>query len=215
MLSREKRRSDVECPSLHYLKLVPSPQRPIVQISSRALCFQELACIKDSVIGLSPQVAIYLPMNLSSRPVSNKPLPAVPCWDNKKAWHGVNSILQALSPLQDPVERPTHVMRKRGFDARMQVNEVHRTRAGCGQNTKVVTLRKQSIKRSQRMRAGMIPTGNVGLDAETRFQPQGRNPIPRLRGNGPGTNVGWTEGADLLPNFMRLSSDTHVPVMCA
>src|SRR5258708_7986873 len=115
MLSREKRRSDVECPSLHYLKLVPSPQRPIVQISSRTLFFQELARIKDSVIGLSPQVAIYLPMNLSSRPVSNKPRPAVSCWNNKKAWHGVNAILQAFSPLEDPVQRPTHATRKRGF----------------------------------------------------------------------------------------------------
>src|SRR5258707_9540541 len=202
MLSREKRRSDVECPSLHYLKLVPSPQRPIVQISSRALCFQELACIKDSVIGLSPQVAIYLPMNLSSRPVSNKPLPAVSCWNNKKAWHGVNAILQALSPLQDPVERPTYVMGKRGFDMWMQVNEVHRTRAGCGQYTKIVALRKQSIKRSQRMRTGMIPTGNVSLDAETRFQPHRRNPIPGLRGNGPGTNVVWTEGPELPQSFI-------------
>src|SRR5260221_254 len=174
MLSREKRRSDVECPALRYLKLVPSPQRPIVQISSRALCLQELARIKDSVIGLSPHVAIYLPMNLSSRPVPNKPLPAFSCWNNKKAWHGVNAILQALSPLEDPVERPTHVMRKRGFDMRMHVNEVHRTRAGCGQNTKVVTFRKQSAKRSQRMRAGMIPTRNVSLDAETRFQPHRR-----------------------------------------
>src|ERR1700722_14929278 len=125
-------------------------------------------------------------MNLSSRSVSNKPLPAVSCWNNEKPRHGVNAILQAFSPLEDPVERPTHVMRKRGFDARMQVNEVHRTGAGCGQNTKIVTLRKQSIKRSQRVRAGMISTGNISLQAETRFQPPPRNPIPSLRGYRPG-----------------------------
>src|SRR5690349_14679756 len=136
MLSREKRCSEVNCPALRYLKLVPNPQRPIIQISSTALFFQELSRIKDSVIGLGPQVAIYLPVNLSPWPVSNKPLPAVPCWNNEKPRHRVDSILQAFSPLQDPVERPAHVMRKRGFDAWMQVNEVHRTRAGCGQNPK-------------------------------------------------------------------------------
>src|SRR5690348_18208652 len=141
-------------------------------------------------------------MNLSSRPVSNKPLPAVSCWNNKKAWHRVNAILQALSPLKDPVERPAHVMRNRGFDAWMQVNEVHRTRAGCGQNTEIVALRKQSIKRSQRMRAGMIPAGNVSLEAKARFQPHGRNPIPGLRGDSPGANVVCTEGAELPQSFI-------------
>src|SRR5690242_12980734 len=105
MLSREKRCSEVNCPALRYLKLVPNPQSPIIQISSRALFFQELSRIKDSVIGLGPQVAIYLPVNLCSRPVSNKPFPAVPRGNNEKTRHRVHSILQALSPLQDPVER--------------------------------------------------------------------------------------------------------------
>src|SRR5215469_17696303 len=53
------------------LKLVAGPYSPIVEVASRLCLLQETARIKDSVVGLEPQMTSLLPTNLRARSVSD------------------------------------------------------------------------------------------------------------------------------------------------
>src|SRR5271170_2390918 len=88
-------------------------------------------------------------------------------------------------------------MGERSIDARMKVHEVDGTRTGCGQNPKVLALRKQRIKRAQRVRVGVISAGDVRPCDEAWLQAHGRESIAGFGSDTPGSNIVSTESAEL------------------
>src|SRR5215469_671689 len=159
-------------------KLVSGPQRPVGQITSWLRLLQKASCVKHSVVGLEPEMPVRLPKQFGSGAVPNEPCSTASCRADKRSRHVVHTIFKALSPLENPIDRKGHIMGKRSLYTRVNVNEVDRARACCrGQNPKVVTAWKHGIKCSQRFRARVVPTRNVRLYAETRFQCLSRIPV--------------------------------------
>src|SRR5437660_11190382 len=54
------------------LKLVASPQSPVVEIATGLCLFQELPRIEDPVVGLKPHVTVCLPANLCAGPMPDE-----------------------------------------------------------------------------------------------------------------------------------------------
>src|ERR1700751_3185737 len=131
-----------QTPLLVRLELVAGPQSPVVEVAPRLRLLQETARIKDPVIRLKPEVAIRLPSDLSAGPMADESRLTPIGRPDQEPRHSVDAILEALPPLKNPVDRQRHVMRKRRFDVRMNVNEVNGTGTCCGKDAKVVALWK-------------------------------------------------------------------------
>src|SRR5258706_15308022 len=86
------------------LEFVAGPQCPVIEVASRLRVLQKTTCIKNPVIALKPKVRVGLPSHFHARPVSHKPFATTVGGSNQGAWYRVNSVLQALSPLNDPIE---------------------------------------------------------------------------------------------------------------
>src|SRR5580658_3557456 len=123
-----------------FSKLIAGPQRPVVEIATRAGLLEKRTRKKDAVVGLKPQMALGLPSELRTGSVSNVSCATTVCSCNKEARHGVHTILNAFPPLKNPVNGNGEVMWKQGFEVRMQVDKVDRTGTRCGQHAKVVSL---------------------------------------------------------------------------
>ena len=128
------------------LKLITGPQGPIVQVAARLRLLQESASVEDSIVTLKPEMPVDLPMQLRTRPVSDKSRLAVVCGPDQRSRDRVDSVQDIFPTLKNPVERRGNVMRKCCFDMRMNIDEVNRTGPGCGQDSKVIPLRKERIE---------------------------------------------------------------------
>src|SRR5258705_13958823 len=109
--------------SLPCLEFVAGPQCPVIKVASRLRVLQKTTCIKNAVIALKPNVRVDLPSQFHARPVSNKPFTTTVCGSNQGARYGVNSVLQALSPLNDPVEGSSNAMWERQVKLGMEIDE--------------------------------------------------------------------------------------------
>ncbi len=81
---------------------------------------------------------IRLPAHFRARTVPNKACITFSRRDNQKAGHGIDSVLQTFTPLEDPIEGGSHAVRKRCFSARVYVNKVDRPRAGRCEDSKIM-----------------------------------------------------------------------------
>src|SRR6202035_5010074 len=115
--------------------------------------------------------------NLRARPVPHESCLTAIRSSYQESGHRIHSILQALSPLKDPVERRGHIVRKGALDTRVNVDEVDRTGTGGRQDSKVVALGKERIKCSKRFRVWVVTARDVCLRAEAWFQSHGRKPV--------------------------------------
>src|SRR6266436_5624312 len=95
------------------LKLVADPQCPVIQVASRFCFLQKTSWIKDSVIPLKVKMGIRLPSRLDARSVSNEPCATIACWPDKESGDRVDTILEALSPLNNPIERSSDIVCER------------------------------------------------------------------------------------------------------
>ena len=120
-------------------------------MTSRLRLLQEATGIKDSIIGLEPQVAVSLPADLCSGPVSDKTGAAAICSPDQKSWDRIHAVLEALSPLKNPVDGYGHSVGESCFDMRVDVNEVDWARACSGQNSEVVSFWKKRIEGAERV----------------------------------------------------------------
>src|SRR5712691_3707365 len=122
------------------LELVAGPQCPVIQVAAWLTLLDKFACIKNSVVGLKPQMPIRLPAHFRARTVSDEACIALSCRNNQKSGDGVHSISQALPPLKDPVDGGSHAVRHRRFSARVYVNKVDGAGASRGENAKIIAL---------------------------------------------------------------------------
>src|SRR5580704_9623872 len=159
------------------LEFVTSPKGPIVQVTSRLRFLKKAAGIEDSVIRLEPHMAIHLPVNFSTRPVSNESGAAAIGSADKEAGYGVHTIVGVFPPLDDPIERHAHVVGKRRFHVRVNIYEVNWARTRGGQNAKVIAFRKQRIERTQSPGIWIVAARNIGFCAEAGFQRNGWDAI--------------------------------------
>jgi hypothetical protein len=92
------------------LKPVSRPQCPIVEIAPWLCLLQELAGIKNSVIGLEPDVRIHLPTHFDTGPLAHEPSTTASGGPDQGSRHGIHTIQQALSPIENPIGRDSHPM---------------------------------------------------------------------------------------------------------
>ena len=81
-----------------------------------------------------------MPANLRARPVSHESCLAAICSPNQKSGHRVYSVLQTLSPLENPVDRDCDAVWESRFYPSMNIDEVDRTRTRCSQYAEIVPL---------------------------------------------------------------------------
>src|SRR5882724_919420 len=123
-LHREERSADFSRKAASWLEFVAGPQCPVIKVASRLRVLQKTTCIKNPVIGLKPKVRVDLPSQFHARPVSDKPFATTVCGSNQGAWYGVDSVLQALSPLNNPIEGGSNAMRECQVKLGMKIDEV-------------------------------------------------------------------------------------------
>lgn len=184
------------------LELVAGPQCPVIQVAAWLTLFDKFACIKNPVVGLEPEMTVRLPVQFRARTVSNKTCIAVSCRNNQKSGDGVDSILQALSPLKDPVDGDSHTPRQRRFSARVYVNKVEGAGACRGENAKIITLWEKRIECSEGVRPWIVAARDIRLSAESRFQGDCGDAIASFRRGGPGFDVSRAERAELPKRFI-------------
>ena len=130
---------------------------------------QELTGIENSVIGLGPDVTIHLPSRLYTWPLAHESSITISRSPDQSPGYGIDAVLKALSPIENPVGRDSHPMPPFRQHARVNVSKVHWTRAGIGNNAKVVPNREYWIKCSQSVCIRVIPAGDIGLEAKPRL----------------------------------------------
>src|ERR1700733_6142510 len=145
---------------------------------------------------------IRLPSDFRARSVSDKAGATAIRSSDQESGHGIDAVVEALSPFDNPIERQRDIVRGKCFYVRMNINEVDRSWTCCRQDAEVVALRVKRIEGAQRVRRWMISARNVRLCAESRFQRNRGNPIARFRCNGPGTDVCSSEAAKLPKRFI-------------
>src|ERR1700739_858746 len=189
-------------PAKCFLKFVPGPQRPVIDVAAGLCLLQELAGVENSIVSLKPCMPVGLPANLHARPVADESCLAVIPRSDQESRHRVDAIRKALSPLNYPIDGQRHVMRKRRFDVRMNVDEVDWPRTCCRQDAEVVSFGVKRIESAQRVRRWMISARYVRLRAEPRFQRNRGNSVARFRCDGPGADVCRSEAAKLPKCFI-------------
>src|ERR1700741_2840294 len=98
----------------------------------------------------------FLPTNLRARPIADVARLACVAGADQASRYVVDAVVKTLSPLHDPIKRGSDIVRQCYLDVRMNIYKVERARSGRGQNTEIVTLRKQRIERAQSIRGWMI-----------------------------------------------------------
>src|SRR5207245_4721757 len=94
------------------LEVVTGPERQVIQVAAWLTLSDEFACIKNSVVGLRPEMSICLPAHFGARTVSDEPCVALSSWNNQKSRNGIHSVSQTLKTLQDPIDGDSHTLRQ-------------------------------------------------------------------------------------------------------
>src|SRR5882724_10883972 len=112
------------------LEFVAGPQCPVIQVAAWLTLFDKLARVKNSVVGLKPEVTIRLPAHLHAWTMPDETRIALSCGNNQKSRDGIHSVAQTLAPLKDPIEGGRHAVRQRRFNAGVYVDKVDGTGTG-------------------------------------------------------------------------------------
>src|ERR1700757_1981871 len=83
-------------PAKCFLKFVPGPQRPVIEVAAGLGLLQELAGIENSIVSLKPYMPVGLPANLHARPVADESCLAVIPRSDPESRHRVDAIRKAL-----------------------------------------------------------------------------------------------------------------------
>src|SRR6266478_8898955 len=92
------------------LELVAGPQCPVIEVAAWLTLFDKLARVKNSVVGLEPEVPIRLPPHFEARTMPNEPGIALSRGNNQKSGDGIHSVSETLAPLKDPIEGGSHTV---------------------------------------------------------------------------------------------------------
>src|SRR5258708_8043320 len=98
------------------LELVAGPQCPVIEVAAWLALLNEFPGVKNSVVGLKPDVTIHLPPHFRPRTVPDEPRIALSRRNSQKSWDGIHSVSQALPPLKDPIDGSRHTVRQRRFN---------------------------------------------------------------------------------------------------
>src|SRR5882724_13067801 len=198
------------------LEFVAGPQCPVIEVAAWLTLFDKLARVKNSVVGLKPQVTIRLPAHFCAWTMPDETRVALSCGNNQKSRDGIDPVSQALAPLKDPIEGGSHTVRERRFNVWVQVNKVDRSRTCGGDDAKIVALWKQRIERTESIRPGIVATRDVCLGAESWFQWNGWKTVTGFRCHSPCPDICGTEASKLperfvieIPARLRLSNGTR------
>src|SRR5262249_27115176 len=123
-----------------FLEFVAGPQCPVIEVAAGLTLFDKLARVKNSVVGLEPEVPIRLPPHFEARTMTDEARATLSRGNDEKSGDGIHAISQALPPLKDPIDGGSHAVRQRRFSARMYVDKVDRPRSGGGENPKIIAL---------------------------------------------------------------------------
>src|SRR5258705_2397672 len=184
------------------LEFVAGPQCPVIQVAARLAFFHQLACIKDSVVGLKPQMAIRLPTHFRARTVPDEARITFSRRNNQKSGDGIHSVSQTLPPLKNPIDGDSHTPRQSCFNARVGVDKVDGAGASRGENTKIIALGEERIECAEGVRPRIVAARDVRLSAESRFQRSVRKPVTGFRSHCPGAYACGTEGSELPKRFI-------------
>src|ERR1700741_2283607 len=122
------------------LEFVAGPQCPVIQVAAWLAFFYELACIKNSVVGLKPEMSIRLPAHFRARTVSDESRITLSRRNNQKSGQEIPSVLKPLPPLKDPIDGDGDTVRQRCFNARVCVDKVDGAGASRRENAKIIAL---------------------------------------------------------------------------
>src|SRR6266550_1548627 len=184
------------------LELVAGPQCPIIEVAAWLTLLNEFPRVKNSVVGLKPEVAIRLPPHLRAWTMPDETRVALSCGNNQKSRDGIHTVAQTLPPLKYPINGDGHTVRQRRFNMRVYVDKVDGARTCGGDDAKVIALRKQGIERTESIRPRIVATGDVCLGAESWFQRNGRKPITGLRCHCPCADICGSEASKLPKCFI-------------
>ena len=101
------------------LELVAGPQCPIIEVAAWLTLLNEFPRVKNSVVGLKPEVTIRLPAHLHAWTMPDETRVALSRGNNQKPGDGIHSVSQTLAPLKDPIEGGSHTVRERRFNVRV------------------------------------------------------------------------------------------------
>src|SRR6266487_845856 len=90
------------------LELVAGPQCPVVEVAAWLTLLNEFPRVKNSVVGLEPEVPIRLPPHFDARTMPDEPRIALSRGNNQKSGDGIHSVSNTLAPLKDPIEGGSH-----------------------------------------------------------------------------------------------------------
>src|SRR5882724_2437417 len=130
-------------------KFVSGPKGDVVDISTRRRLLQELAGAENAVVRLKVSVSIDLPSNFHSGAIADKASPAAVGRDDQEPRHRIDSVVEALPPLDDKIRRKGYAADRLCLKPRVQVNEILRSGSRVGQHPKIVADRKESIECSE------------------------------------------------------------------
>src|SRR5260370_353194 len=102
-----------------FLEFVAGPQCPVIQVAARLTLLNEFPRVKNSVVGLKPQVTIRLPAHLHAWTMPDEPRIALSRGNDQKSGDGIHTVSQTLGPLKDPIEGGSHTMRQCRFNVRV------------------------------------------------------------------------------------------------
>src|SRR5712675_3021441 len=94
------------------LEFVAGPQCPVIEVAAWLTLFDKLARVKNSVVGLKPEVPIRLPAHFEARTMPDEACIALSRGNNQKSGDGVHPISQALPRLKDPIDGGSHAVRQ-------------------------------------------------------------------------------------------------------
>src|SRR6266704_2819427 len=121
------------------------------------------------------------------------------------------SVPQTFTPLEDPIDGDSHTLRQHCLNARVCVNKVDGSRAGRGEDAKIIALREQRIEGAEGVRPRIVAARDVRLSAESRFQRNGRKPVAGFRSQCPGAYGCGPETSE-LPKRLIVEIPAGVPL---
>src|SRR4029077_253668 len=160
---------------------------------------------------------IHLPAHFRAWTMSDETGVALSSGNNQKSRDGIHTVAQTLPPQKYPINGGSHTVWQRRFNARVRVDKVDGP-GSTNDDAKKLALRKQRIERTESIRPRIVTTGDVCLGTESRFQRNGRKPIPGLRRHRPCPDICGYESSELpkrfiveIPARLRLSDGTREP----
>src|ERR1700757_4138765 len=140
------------------LELVAGPQCPVIEVAAWLALFNEFPRVKNSVVGLKPEVTIRLPAHLRAWTMPDETGVALSCGDDQKSRDGIHTVPQTFSPLKYPINGSSHIVRQRRFNMRVHVDKVDGTGTCRGEDAKIIAFWKQGIERTESIRPRIVAT---------------------------------------------------------